>query len=931
MAEGKQPSLQDLEKLSQDIISRFESALNVSTTSELTSMVDDINKSLDTQANLIQNIKVNSTDRLKHVTDESTKVKETTAEIQKQAKLYGDILTHNDDISENWDKMIKQSAILGKNYDDINKKQKQYLTSLNVATKKEKKLSDQTFKRMKAVAVNAKKTAKSTKSGGRMPQFVNTQGIASNQLTLESLTGGKPYFASHPEMGVPLGLFNTKDEPTRGSRIRAIEKYGPAGSIGGIFPQYASDLESQLAKGSDDDEGNLSDLGAVASSKFILKVLEKKAGPLMDSINEIIGIVNDFADKLQDFAGEADDAIRSAVQAAGTIMDYKWAEGKSPLTRADYFSQSMTKAAQELNIDEGVFASFQMLADLQKSFTEYSKTNVLLGKEDLKQMLYLQQTFDLAANDVGEIKGAFMDLGMSTQDMMDYSTDLARNAKNYGVSASKLLKDTAKLMKLGAAYRFKGGVKDMEKMQVYAANAHFDIEKAYTVMDKSMSIEGAVDLASQLQVLGGAFSDISSLDLFAAAQSGDVQGFTNQIIGRFRQDAGRFGAIDETGMFKFNRQGNLLLKAFKNIEGFDLGDDIANVVQKAGKEGEIRRKILGGINRDAFMKRSADEQNTIVQNLAQGSVSGLNIAGQDLVSDVVDFDKMVFDKAADDILKLGIGPGTAKGAQSVKDELDLNQQIIAMQSQTTTAMNSVKTGLDKMKDTLLMVGDSVRSIGLATFKDPLFRKMQIMQQYLGLSAEEAYLFNGWFSDMKKGQNDFAGLMKGLMKVVNEPFSLVDNSESRTAADKLGWSSPTKLSFEVIDAFKESPTPKMRGGILQAAGGMVMGNSHFAGGVRGTGRFNNVEVEGGEAIINKKSTQAFLPLLSKLNEIGGGQAFVTGGGRVDFKDAPDNKTLNIKLQGRFDYVSNISNTTADLYELAQELQEITSGKGYGDAR
>ena len=76
---------------------------------------------------------------------------------------------------------------------------------------------------------NASKTIAAGKSGSKkhsVPQFVNVQGIASNQIALESLTGGKPYFASHPEMGVPIGLFNTKDEPNRSARIRSIEKYG---------------------------------------------------------------------------------------------------------------------------------------------------------------------------------------------------------------------------------------------------------------------------------------------------------------------------------------------------------------------------------------------------------------------------------------------------------------------------------------------------------------------------------------------------------------------------------------------------------------------------------------------------------------------------------------------------------------------------------
>lgn len=50
----------------------------------------------------------------------------------------------------------------------------------------------------------------------------------------------------------------------------------------------------------------------------------------------------------------------------------------------------------------------------------------------------------------------------------------------------------------------------------------------------------------------------------------------------------------------------------------------------------------------------------------------------------------------------------------------------------------------------------------------------------------------------------------------------------------------------------------------AKGGIVHGPSHANGGVTGTGRFNNVEVEGGEFVINKKATKENMSLLYHIN-------------------------------------------------------------------
>jgi len=941
MAENAKP-LNDLDKLTQDIISRFETALNVSTTAQLSSIVEDINKSLEKQTNLIQNIAINSTSRLQQTRDESENVKVITEEVQKQSAIYQDILAHNDAITENWDTMIKQSATIGKSYKEINKEQKKYLTSLNAATKQEKKLTDLTLKRMKVIAKMNKTTGKSqNKSGqGRVPQFVDIQGISSTQIGLESLTGGRPYFASHPEMGVPMGLFNTKDEPNRAARIRAIKKYGSQGSISGAFPQYADDLPTLNPQRT--DANDLLAAGAIISRKIL-----DKAKPILNEVIQIIDTLNNMADKFIDAAGEADEAIRSSIQSAGVLMQGEWtkiSKGETPLTKAEYFQQSMQQAAEELNFGEGVYASYEMLANLQKSFTEYSKTNVLLGKEDLKNLIYLQGTFDLATNDVAEIQGAFMELGMSSEDMMEYANKLAKDARKFGVSSSKLLKDTAKLMKLGASYRFKGGVKDMEKMQVYAANARFEIERAYSTMDKTMSIEGAVELASQLQVLGGEFADIDAMELFAAAQTGDMESFTKQIVEKFRKDSERFGKVTKEGMFEYSSRGRILLNAFQNVEGFDLGDDIKNIIEKAGKEEEIRKRILSGANKTNFLtKFTTEQQNQIVQNIAQGSVKSLNLTGQDLMGtlqkDMIDFSSMVLDEGT----KMLISPESVRGAQSTKDILALNEQWFKLQSQQGEAINGATLGLQKLKDSLIYAGEAIFDLGLTYLETPFFKKLEIMNKYLGLSVEEAVIFQSYFEKAADGGNRLAGMFKAMIEWVskNSPEEIAKqikaaDERGKAVDEKLGRTRYTpggsSISREAHSTQGADVSPwetmgKKHGGILQAAGGMVMGESHFAGGVRGTGRFNNVEVEGGEAIINKRSTQMFLPLLSKLNEIGGGESF---GGNSTLAGSPKDKTINVRIHGDLKYISNITNsaTIDDLEQLAEDLDTITNGRSFG---
>lgn len=58
----------------------------------------------------------------------------------------------------------------------------------------------------------------------------------------------------------------------------------------------------------------------------------------------------------------------------------------------------------------------------------------------------------------------------------------------------------------------------------------------------------------------------------------------------------------------------------------------------------------------------------------------------------------------------------------------------------------------------------------------------------------------------------------------------------------------------------------------ATGGVLSGASHANGGIQTP----YGELEGGEAVINKRSTALFRPILSKINEAGGGRKFASGG-------------------------------------------------------
>ena len=82
----------------------------------------------------------------------------------------------------------------------------------------------------------------------------------------------------------------------------------------------------------------------------------------------------------------------------------------------------------------------------------------------------------------------------------------------------------------------------------------------------------------------------------------------------------------------------------------------------------------------------------------------------------------------------------------------------------------------------------------------------------------------------------------------------------------------------------------------AKGGVIHGPSHAQGGVPvygAGGKF--AEVEGGEAIINKRSTAMFKPVLSAINVAGGGKKFAQGGLMPSMERIAENAGFDINAE------------------------------------
>ena len=119
----------------------------------------------------------------------------------------------------------------------------------------------------------------------------------------------------------------------------------------------------------------------------------------------------------------------------------------------------------------------------------------------------------------------------------------------------------------------------------------------------------------------------------------------------------------------------------------------------------------------------------------------------------------------------------------------------------------------------------------------------------------------------------------------------------------------------------------RGGVIQeyANGGMVHGKSHAQGGEKFAVGGRVVELEGGEAVINKRSTAMFRNQLSAMNAAGGGVKFADGGmiNQPSFSQQEFNVLGQNQMMGAMGGASKVVVVESDITSAQREVSVVES--------
>ena len=235
------------------------------------------------------------------------------------------------------------------------------------------------------------------------------------------------------------------------------------------------------------------------------------------------------------------------------------------------------------------------------------------------------------------------------------------------------------------------------------------------------------------------------------------------------------------------------------------------------------------------------------------------------------------------------------GVMSGNLRLELEEKIIALKlknrketekgakSDEKSLEKSVKAYSDLGSSLIEVAGENEKLNGIRKAGEAITKAAAIAESILNLQKAISLVTEGKLTIAKLlgVKATIAGTAATIADTIAEVVSIIPKAISAVLSSMKG---PFGLFAGIAALAFVSKLMKMKfedGGVIDdgkkfADGGMVHGASHAQGGVKFAvgGRVN--ELEGGEAVINKRSTAMFRNQLSSMNEAGGGVKFADGG-------------------------------------------------------
>ena len=157
--------------------------------------------------------------------------------------------------------------------------------------------------------------------------------------------------------------------------------------------------------------------------------------------------------------------------------------------------------------------SIEDVATVMQGYADETGRARALSAEMVQDIADIGRGTGLGVAQATKLGAQFEIMGYDAKATLDYVQGVVDTSERMGVNTTKVLKAVSDNFKRLNTYTFQQGAKGMAEMAMYAEKFKVDIGSALNAADVARSLGGAIDLAAQLQVMGGEFAKTDPFEL----------------------------------------------------------------------------------------------------------------------------------------------------------------------------------------------------------------------------------------------------------------------------------------------------------------------------------------------------------------------------------------------------------------------------------
>jgi hypothetical protein len=234
------------------------------------------------------------------------------------------------------------------------------------------------------------------------------------------------------------------------------------------------------------------------------------------------------------------------------------------------------------------------LGEMQATYSHELGRTVELTEAGLQAMSELATGTILGQENAARFAANMADFGYSAERSADYMTETLNTAHKMGVNAAAATSNMENALAIAQKYNFRGGVKGVQKMVLLSTKFKINMDSITSMAEEVFNPEGAIDMASKLSVLGGAWAQLGDPFSLMFKARNDMAGLTEEIV---NAAAGTADFNKETGEFEISSMELHKLREVAKATGISM-DELTASARKAAKFSEIKSNISGNFSDD---------------------------------------------------------------------------------------------------------------------------------------------------------------------------------------------------------------------------------------------------------------------------------------------------------------------------------------------